>query len=81
MRYFEDAALAEPHLSREQVLVESEMIEFARAWDPQPFHVDKVQAERTELGLIASGVHLVAIAIRLSSELSDEPFAVVAGLG
>jgi acyl dehydratase len=81
MHSFEDFPLDAPQISRELALEEADMIAFAQSWDPQPLHTDKELSRTTELGLIASGVHLVAIAIRLSSELSDEPLAVVAGLG
>jgi acyl dehydratase len=43
-----------------------EIIEFARRYDPQPFHID-VQAARASRwsGLIASGFHTCGIAMRL----------------
>ena len=51
------------HLSKEQVL------DYAREWDPQPFHVDEAEAERSVLGgLAASGWQTCAILIRLSVE-------------
>ena len=51
------------HLSREEVIA------FAREWDPQPFHVDDGEAERSVLGgLAASGWQTSAILIRLSVE-------------
>lgn len=51
------------HLSRQEV------IDYAREWDPQPFHVDEDEAERSVLGgLAASGWQSCAILIRLSVE-------------
>ena len=51
------------HLTRELVL------DFAREWDPQPFHVDEAEAERSVLGgLAASGWQSSAILVRLSVE-------------
>ena len=51
------------HLSREEVL------EFARAFDPQPMHLDEVAAKSSVLGgLAASSWHSSAILIRLSVE-------------
>ena len=45
---------------------EAAIIEFARQYDPQPFHIDKVAAEKDRWnGLIASGWHTCAIAMRL----------------
>lgn len=51
------------HLPREEVIA------FASEWDPQPFHVDEAEAERSVLGgLAASGWQSCAILIRLSVE-------------
>ncbi|HTQ77047.1 MAG TPA: MaoC family dehydratase [Burkholderiales bacterium] len=45
---------------------EAEIIAFARQFDPQPFHVDPEAAEKSFFkGLIASGWHTCAIAMRL----------------
>jgi acyl dehydratase len=50
-------------------VTEEEIVEFARKWDPLPFHIDKEAAERgTFGGLIASGAHTIAIMIRLGSD-------------
>jgi acyl dehydratase len=43
-----------------------EIVEFATKYDPQPFHVDPVAAERSPFGgLIASGWHTCALYMRL----------------
>ena len=40
-----------------------EVLDFARRWDPQPFHVDEARAKETLYGgLIASGIHTLAAA-------------------
>lgn len=45
---------------------EREIIDFARQFDPQPFHVDPDAAKKSFFkGLIASGWHTCAIAMRL----------------
>lgn len=45
---------------------EEEIVRFARAYDPQWFHVDRTAAEQGPFdGLIASGWHSCAIAMRL----------------
>jgi acyl dehydratase len=45
---------------------ESDIVEFATRFDPQPFHVDKAAAAMSRWqGLIASGFHTVCIAMRL----------------
>jgi acyl dehydratase len=51
------------HLSKEQV------VEYAREWDPQPFHIDEAAGERSVLGgLAASGWQTSAILVRLAVE-------------
>jgi acyl dehydratase len=45
---------------------EEDILEFARRYDPQPFHIDKVAAESTRWkGLIASGFHTCSLAMRM----------------
>jgi acyl dehydratase len=45
---------------------EESIIEFARSFDPQPFHIDRHAAEAGQWhGLIASGWHTCSIAMRL----------------
>jgi acyl dehydratase len=40
-----------------------EILDFARRWDPQPFHLDKERAKESPYGeLIASGIHTLAAA-------------------
>ena len=47
-------------------VTEEEIVEFARTWDPQPFHVDPDAARDTVFGgLIASGWHTAAMWMRL----------------
>ncbi len=47
-------------------VTEEEILAFARQYDPQPFHIDREQAARTRWkGLIASGFHTCAMAMRL----------------
>src|SRR4029453_13792594 len=47
-------------------MTESAIIDFARQWDPQPFHTDVEFARKwTFGGLIASGLHTMAATLRL----------------
>lgn len=56
MRYFEDFQEGQVFELGEQKITESEILEFARRYDPQPFHTDPEAARRTMFGgLIASG--------------------------
>ena len=51
-------------------LSEGEMIEFAKKYDPQPFHVDSETAKQTYFGgLIASGWQTASICMRMICEL------------
>ncbi|TMG84012.1 MAG: MaoC family dehydratase [Betaproteobacteria bacterium] len=49
-----------------ETITESEIVEFARAYDPQWFHVDPERAARsTWQGLVASGWHTCSVAMRM----------------
>ena len=60
-------------------LSEAEILEFARAWDPQWFHTDPVAADSGPFkGLIASGWQTCGLAMRLAVEAAlqgSESFA------
>lgn len=63
------------HVRREEI------IEFARRWDPQPFHVDEESARASvHGGLIACSAHIFAIFCHLSNGLPEKT-AALAGLG
>jgi acyl dehydratase len=65
-RYFEDYVPGEVHEFGSIAVEESEMIDFARRFDPQPFHRDPVAAKRSVFGgLIASGWHTASLMMRL----------------
>src|SRR5437763_6025884 len=56
MRYFEDFAEGQVYELGEVSISEAEILEFARKYDPQPFHVDQAAAQHSMFrGLIASG--------------------------
>jgi len=62
MRYFEDFNSGDVFELGEAVIAEAEILEFARKYDPQPFHVDKEAAARSMFkGLVASGWHTGSI--------------------
>ena len=61
-------------------LTESEIITFARTWDPLPMHIDRTAAERGIFGgLIASSAHIIAIMVRLGSDAVMGKLDVIAG--
>lgn len=60
----------------------AEIIEFGRKWDPLPMHTDERAASTTPLGgLIASGIHTLAIYQRLQADALISRTAIVAGRG
>ncbi|GGE40067.1 acyl dehydratase [Agaricicola taiwanensis] len=59
-----------------------DIITFASAHDPQPFHIDPEAAKRSHFkGLIASGWHTAAIWMRLNVEYMQELAAMRAAKG
>jgi acyl dehydratase len=81
VEYFEDIKLHQIYRSREYHLIEKDIIDFARKWDPQPIHVDPEAAKKTKLGgLCATGLHLMGICGKLLGEKKSKP-AMIAGTG
>ncbi|MCY3818515.1 MAG: MaoC/PaaZ C-terminal domain-containing protein [Gammaproteobacteria bacterium] len=81
MRYYEDIPLDCRSVVGTYHLSEADIIEFAQAWDPQPFHIDPKSARASVFGgLVASSAHLFAICTRLFFDHPD-PIRVVAMLG
>jgi len=79
--YFEDIGDDYESLVGCYMLTEAEIIEFARRWDPQPFHIDPEAARASIFGsLVASSLHLFAICTRLFFDHEDR-IQVVAMLG
>ena len=65
-RYFEDYVAGAVHEFGNIAVEESQVIEFARRFDPQIFHTDPEAAKATMFGgLIASGWHTAALMMRL----------------
>jgi acyl dehydratase len=65
-RYFDDFHLGEVFHSKGVTLSESQILDFALLYDPQPFHLDKeAAAEGPFNGLIASGFQTLALAFRI----------------
>ncbi len=63
MRYFDDAAVGDTFESQGMEDITREAIlGFARAWDPQTYHIDEEAAKRSFAGgLSASAIHTLAI--------------------
>lgn len=50
-----------------------EVVDFAKTWDPQPFHIDDVAATESVFGgLVASSLHIFAICTRLFFDHEDQ---------
>jgi acyl dehydratase len=69
IEYYEDIELHQKSRSRGYLLEEKDIIDFAKKWDPQPFHVDPELAKNSKFGgLVAAGSHLHAICALLENE-------------
>ncbi|MBT5265587.1 MAG: MaoC family dehydratase [Rhodospirillaceae bacterium] len=64
--YYEDLEPGTILGSQRKTLTESEIVDFAWKYDPQPFHISKPDAEESMFGgLIASGFQTLAVSFRL----------------
>ena len=64
--YFEDYLPGAVHEFGSVTIEEEEIIDFARRFDPQPFHIDPEAAKQSAFGgLIASGWHTASLTMRL----------------
>ncbi len=69
MKYWEDFQIGERAELGRHTFTEEEIVEFARRYDPQPFHVDAETAKHSAFGgLIASGWQTCAVGMRLMVE-------------
>jgi acyl dehydratase len=67
MNYFEDFHIGQRILFGCYTVTQTEIIEFAKQYDPQSFHVDESHRLTAELGgIMASGWHTAAIFMRLA---------------
>lgn len=65
-RFFEDYAAGEIIEFGDHLVTEDEIVEFARRYDPQPFHVDAAAAGASHYGgLIASGWMTASVLMRM----------------
>lgn len=81
-RYFEDYTLGECHEFGDFLVTESELVDFSRKYDPQPFHVDQEAAKASVFaGLISSGWMTGAVMCRLMVEHFLPPVAAMGSPG
>lgn len=64
-RAFEDFPIGSRFVSGTRAISEEEIVEFARRYDPQPFHLETSASENLLGGLAASGWQTAAISMRL----------------
>ncbi len=75
-RYFEDYQVGESFEFGDHPVTEEEIVEFARRYDPQPFHVDKDAARDSAFGgLIASGWMTGSVMMRLAVDHLISPLS------
>jgi acyl dehydratase len=68
--YWEDFAPGQVRETGGHSLSEDEIIEFARKYDPQPFHIDRDKAKQSAFGgLIASGWQTAGLCMRMLCDL------------
>lgn len=69
MMSWEDFKVGETHEMGRHTFTLEDIVSFARQYDPQPFHVDPEAARQSFFGgLVASGWHTCAVAMRLMCE-------------
>lgn len=77
--HWEDVTVGETVTFGRKHVTEDEIVDFARAFDPQPFHLSEESAKDSMIGrLCASGWHSCAMLMRM---LADDVLAKAAGLG
>jgi acyl dehydratase len=82
MIYFEDVQVGETQRFGRYEVTREEIIEYARQFDPQPFHVDEAVAKTSMFGgLIASGWHTGAMLIRMINDHAIPGAATTGALG
>lgn len=77
--HHEDLEVGKPYICGHKTVTKDEIIAFARAYDPQPIHLDEEAAKATIVGgLCASGFHTCAMMMRM---ICDGLLNQVASLG
>lgn len=79
VRYLEDFTAGQVIEAGHRTVTEAEILDFARQFDPQPFHTDHAAAAHSIFGgLVASGWHTCGLAMR---QIVDHVLAPEASLG
>ncbi|HEY5095199.1 MAG TPA: MaoC family dehydratase [Candidatus Eremiobacteraceae bacterium] len=81
-RYFEDFAVGDTFDTASILVSEADIVDFARVFDPQPWHLDAEAAMSSPFkGLVASGWHTTAVTMRLFVESGVLRATGILGLG
>ncbi len=73
MLYFDEVPVGYRSEVGSYKLTQEEIVSFAKVWDPQTFHIDEEAAKNSMFGgIVASSLHLFAIATRLFFDHKDE---------
>ncbi len=80
--YFEDFEVDQTFVTGSITVTEDAIIRFAFEWDPQPFHIDRLAAEKGVFGkLVASGLQTMLLTSRLVYDFGVLSGTALAGLG
>jgi acyl dehydratase len=77
--FWEDLVPGGSLTSAPSVIDRTELVEFARTWDPLPFHVDEEAGQKAFGGIAAPGLYMLAVKQRLIHTM--RPHEVIASLG
>jgi acyl dehydratase len=81
-RYLEDLVIGERFESEAVEITPADIIAFGERFDPQPFHTDAEAAKASPFGgLVASGWHLAALAMRICVEARSYGDTPMVGIG
>ena len=82
VRYLEDIAAGATFTSGSVRIDKDDIMTFAAAFDPQPFHLDEEAARETIFGgLAASGWHTAAVTMKLLVDSDFKPAGGIVGAG
>ena len=82
MKYFEDVQVGDTMRFGRYEVTKEEIVEYARRFDPQPFHLDEEAARQSMFGgLIASGWHTGAMLMRMVADHMTPVHATTGAMG